>query len=458
MRIALIRPLFDGEEFEFQEPCGAQAICGYLRDNGYECSVFDRRIGASVSDIESYAPDCVGFSVMTQGDVPDALRLLLELKNGRRRFFAGGLFITTESGKAAALFTQDTFLISGEGELPVVNYIRSLENKPPLQKDYLCPDDWAFQSRENIGVYLKKGGVVNIRSSRGCRGNCAFCTTPGLPPELRRFQSRDITLVADEIENAMPLMGKPIVNFTDDEFGDLSRIKELEDELQKRGLKVAFSLELRAAEMQKASAGDWRRLHRGGLCRVFTGLESISNDTLKKWHKPIHTGELIESIAECNQSGIVCEVGYILWHPDQTVDGALSEMVYLHRYGLFSPKIALSRLILLPGSELHSLYGRNGVYPAPLSKEAESFYNRIRALIDPLSELRNKCAAALPNAACASFLSGDTGRKDKLISLMDRINDLSYNAVMNLKAPGEDIIMKLRSETDEACCTGKLIK
>ena len=80
MKIAIVRPLYDQTELEFQEPCGAQAICGFLAGNGYDCRVFDRRIGATANDIERYEPDCVGFSVMTKDDVPDALRLLLSLK------------------------------------------------------------------------------------------------------------------------------------------------------------------------------------------------------------------------------------------------------------------------------------------------------------------------------------------------------------------------------------------
>lgn len=458
MKVAIIRPLFDRDELEFQEPCGAQAICGFIKANGYNCRVFDRRIGATVTDIERYDPACVGFSVMTDGDLPDALKLLLELKNGKRRFFAGGLFITTNPDKARALFPSDTLLISGEGELPAVNYLRGLEDKPPLQKEYLHPNEWAFQSRESIRVYIERGGVMNIRSARGCRGNCTFCTTPGLAPELRRFQARDISLVVDEIEASLPLLYEPIVNFTDDEFGDVSRIYELTEELKKRDMNVAFSLELRALAMLKANAQDWEKLHKGGLCRVFTGLESVNKDTLKKWKKPINPEAVIESVVKCQSAGIVCEVGYILWHPDQTVDGALREIDRLHQHGLFSPKVALSRLILLPGSELHSAYGKAGDYPAALSDRSEAYYNRITELLSSLAELRNKCAVALPNAACTAFLSGDSRRKDRLIRLMKEINDLSYEAIMNMRSPEIDKITKLRSEADEICRSGQLVK
>lgn len=184
--------------------------------------------------------------------------------------------------------------------------MRRLENKPPLPKTFFEPNDWAFQSRENIRLYIKKGGVLNIRSSRGCRGNCAFCTTPRLPRELKRFQARDISLVIDEIENAVTGYGiEPVVNFTDDEFGDFERIEELACELQRRNLRAAFSLELRAAGMLKGSASAWKDLHSGGLCRVFTGLESLNKNTLKEWKKPVKPEELLQSIEKCRSGGIL---------------------------------------------------------------------------------------------------------------------------------------------------------
>lgn len=455
MKIAIIRPLYDQEEEEFQEPCGAQAICGFLRDNGYECRVFDRRIGITIRNILEYAPDCAGFSVMTEGDMPDTLKLLQELKTVCRHFFAGGLFVTTEYNKAKALFPGGTFLISGEGEIAALNFLRSLENKPVFPKKILHPNDWSFQSRDNLGIYLEKGGVLNIRSSRGCRGTCTFCTTPGLPAEYRRFETRDIGLVVDEIEKALPCMSRPVVNFTDDEFGDLNRIEELVNELGKRNLKVAFSLELRAFEMVKADAGIWDRLHKGGLCRIFTGLESLNAETLKSWKKNVRPDKLIEQIGECKKTGIVCETGYILWHPGQSVNNALEEIRELHLHGLFSPKTAISRLYLFPGSELHNAYGKKGVYPAPLTDESLMYYDRIQNLISPLFELQNKCGVHLIHEACLSYLSGNESKKDRIIALQKEINRITFDTVMSMEAPDKSIITDLRRETDEICCTGE---
>ena len=89
MRIALVRPLCSYDEPEFQEPLGAEAVCGYLRERGLECRVFDRLLGVTTADLAAYEPDWVGFSLLTDADVPDALRLVQMLRAPGRRFFSG---------------------------------------------------------------------------------------------------------------------------------------------------------------------------------------------------------------------------------------------------------------------------------------------------------------------------------------------------------------------------------
>ncbi len=451
MRIAIVRPLYDGGEFEFQEPCGAQAICGFILKYGYECRVFDRRLGATVSQIDAYSPNCIGFSVMTAEDVSDALKLLLILRKSDRYFFAGGLFVTTEYQKAKALFPADTFLVSGEGELEVLNYLFKLENRPLLPQKHLSPNDWAFQSRENIEKYIENGGVVNIRSSRGCRGTCSFCTTPCLPKPFNKYEARDIKLVVDEMENVINRGIKPVVNFTDDEFGDCSRIFELENEVQKRNLRIAFSLELRAREMVKIKDSDWKDLHSGGLCRIFTGLESVNEETLKSWKKNINIEKLFSSISECKKNDIVCETGYILWHPKQTVKCALNEIEILRQQDLFTPKVALSRLILYPESELYRLYNCNCTTFAPLTDEASLFYVELSKVIYPLMTLRNRCAILLPGVACNSFLTGNNNKKVKLEKLTDEINCLSYDVITKNMTYNNNILLRLSGEINEIC-------
>ena len=440
MRIALVRPLCSYDEPEFQEPLGAEAVCGYLRERGLECRVFDRLLGVTTADLAAYEPDWVGFSLLTDADVPDALRLVQMLRAPGRRFFAGGMFVTTEPERAAALFPKDTVLICGEGEGPVYALVtgRSMEGgrRPG-------PDEWAFASRDDLPAYLQRGCAISLRTSRGCRGSCAFCTTPSRPEETRRYAARDTAKVAEEMAALSGEGYPPVFCFTDDEFGGTDRILSLEAELERRGLRAAFSLEMRAADIVSAPRGLWPVLHEGGLCRIFTGLESFNADTRRRWNKPVDVPALMEAVRCIKKNGIACEVGYILWHEHSTVDSARREAEQLHDYGLLSPRTALSRLILYPGSRLHKMAGIRETAQAPLPGEVRELFERWESLLQPLSPLWTRASLLLPGMACRAWLRKDPSRYLELTDCIETIKEQTYISLAEDSQPDSRLCREL---------------
>ena len=440
MRIALVRPLCSYDEPEFQEPLGAEAVCGYLRERGLECRVFDRLLGVTIADLAAHEPDWVGFSLLTDADVPDALRLVQMLRAPGRRFFAGGMFVTTEPERAAALFPKDTVLICGEGEGPVYTLVtgRSMEGgrRPG-------PDEWAFASRDDLPAYLQRGCAISLRTSRGCRGSCAFCTTPSRQEETRRYAARDPAKVAEEMAALTREGYLPVFNFTDDEFGGTDRILALEAELERRGLRAAFSLEMRAADIVSAPRGLWPVLHEGGLCRIFTGLESFNADTRRRWNKPVDVPALMEAVRCIKKNGIACEVGYILWHEHSTVDSVRQEAEQLHDYGLLSPRTALSRLILYPGSRLYKMAGIRETAQAPLPGEVRELFERWESLLQPLSPLWIKASLLLPGMACRAWLRKDPSRYLELTDCIETIKEQTYISLAGDSQPDSRLCREL---------------
>ena len=445
LRIALVRPRCGYDEAELQEPLGAEAICGYLRKRGLECRVFDRRLGASAADLAAYGPDWVGFSLMTEDDVPDALRLLQMLKTEGRRFFAGGLFVTVCPERSQALFPRDTVLIPGEGEAPVFALVTGGN---PETAGKLHPDDWAFAGRDDLETYLRRGGVINLRTARGCRGCCAFCTTPGFG---LRYEARSVALVAEEMALLAGRGFEPVFNFTDDEFGDWERIRSLEEELELRGVRAAFSMELRAQALIRTPASCWPDLHAGGLCRVFTGLESFDPETRRRWGKAVDVPALLATLAAMNQAGIVTETGYILWHGQTTPDSVLRELGQLYEHGLLSPKAALSRMILYPGSRLYREAGLRSEAPAPLRPAAAALYDRWVWLLEPLFPLWKRAALAMPGVACRAQLSGDRGRLDALQGVLSRIAELTWLSLTGGERTDPALCRETGGDLDAIC-------
>lgn len=446
-RIVLVRPAAEGEQEEFREPLGIESIAAFLLCHGHECVLLDRQLehaatGDFCKRVMSLAPDIVGFSVMTAEDMPDTLRLVQRLSGGcvtrggkRSRMVAGGLFITTSTDMARALFPKDVLLLTGEGEAALLALAdgKSPDGASP-NGTTICPDAWAMAYRPQLEAYLARSAAISVRSARGCPGGCAFCSTPSLPGQAGRYCPRSISLVADEVEmlakRVMDAGRLPVFDFVDDCFGELDRVTALTQELNRRDVKAAFSLELRAQSLCSAELSLLKQLKHGGLCRVFTGLESINAQTQRYFGKPIEVRRFLDGAQKMRRADIELQTGYILWHPLSSAAGAREEMRLAYEHGLFSPKLALSRLMLYPGSRLYEQAGmRGGMKPAELAPDAYACYEWIKGRLSLLYELWVTCAAALAYEVCRAHLTGDASRRDGLRALLREINDRSYAAI-----------------------------
>ena len=176
-------------------------------------------------------------------------------------------------------------------------------------------------------------------------------------------------------------------------------------------------------------------LHDGGLCRVFTGLESFNADTRRRWNKPVDVPALMEAVRCMKKSGIACEVGYILWHDHSTADSVRREAEQLHDYGLLSPRTALSRLILYPGSRLHKMAGIRGTAQASLPGEVRVLFDRWESLLQPLFPLWTQASVLLPGMACRAWLRKDPSLYLELTDCIETIKEQTYNSLAEDSQP-----------------------
>lgn len=442
MRIALIRPLQEGVELEFQEPLGLLCLAGHLRREGFDVRVFDRRLSLRLGEniyenLRAYAPSLIGFSLTTEEDVPDTRRLLQLFKAPGIRFALGGLYITTAYARAKEQFPRDVHFILGEGELPLAAYARGSDGGVPdgTPAELLAPDDWAEAARDDLEAYLRYGCCVNLRTARGCPGSCTFCATPRLP--VHKWAGRSVALVADEmtrlLHRAQALGITPAFNLVDDDFGTLERAEALCAALAARNFRAGFSVQLRARVIYEAAnlTSRAKSLHEGGLCRIFVGLESINPETLRRWGKALDPFRFLDILPILRDAGIETHVGYILWHRDATPESVRYEMETLHCFGIFSPKTALSRLVLFPGSALYESYGlTDGAVWEPLPPAMERAYTQLAEGLSPLYEIWVRGAIWLPGLACAAYATQNLTTLNAANVVMTRINDITYSFVM----------------------------
>lgn len=447
-RALLIRPLCEGDDPEFAEPLGIERLAGYLLAHGVEVALLDRRLYAAEqraglsaidathfwADVREFcdagsAPQIVGLSLMTAGDVPDARRIMSRLRAWlpEATFVAGGVFVTTEPAEAARLLPRSCVLLAGEGEQALL----SLARGESANADYLAPCEWPEPYRPHLERYARLGCAVNMQTSRGCPGSCAFCATPQLPAALRRWQGRDVSLVACEMEHVAVRLEAaglpPIFNLVDDDAGTLARLESLAAELRARELSVAWACEMRLAALigQGGLAERIRALHEAGLTRLFVGVESLNPSTLRRWRKTYDVERLPEVLDAVRSAGVALQTGYILWHGHQTIEGAYEEARRLRELGIYTHQAAVSRLIVFAGSELGRALGRPTAFE-PMAQREERFLHEFTAQTRDLRDRWVTAAIREPFAAARAHLSGDTTDLAALRQELAQINDQSY--------------------------------
>ena len=439
-RVALLRPL-SRSRGEFQEPLGLECLAGQFKRDGIPCEIFDRELDVrlhkdTLAGVRAFAPTLIGLTLMCKEEAPDALSLILRLKDTGAHFAAGGLLVTTNPALCQALFPEGVTLIRGEGEKVLAALARGeAESRVLLDSAPLSPDEWPVPCRPQMEAYLALGGVMNLRASRGCPGACLFCATPSLPAPYGLRAERSLSLMADEMQELVKRAKAggfpPIFNFVDDDFGSIDRVEALCGLLAQRNIRAAFSLELRGAALTGLAdtARRFGRLKAGGLCRVFVGLENLDEPTLRRWGKPLDPSAVLGSIEAMRAAGILVHTGYILWHKDIFLPALALQVQTLHEKGLFSPRLALSRLILYPGSRLCPP-GETSPRPQPLPPLCQAAWERVCAAAGPLMEAWMPLAQRLPDTACRAHLTDDDSGLIALTEQLRALDEKAYEVTM----------------------------
>ena len=143
------------------------------------------------------------------------------------------------------------------------------------------------------------GGGFPLVASRGCPEFCTYC-----PHRiLADYRSRSIENVVDELTELCEASPIPYVIFRDPLFTqDRDRMLALCDEIRHRGLTLEFECETRLDRLDHDLLD---RLHGAGLRAISFGVESVSQDTLRRVGRrptpPEHQRAIVDY---CRQRGI----------------------------------------------------------------------------------------------------------------------------------------------------------
>jgi len=367
-------------------PLGLLYLESYLAKHGdWDIKLLDARSGnLSYQDLER---EIAGFSPQVLGLTGHTHNLLDMLEISRMtKALNPDLFIVwggphaTAFPETAARFPEVSALVVGEGEetfrellenfartggpgdTPGVAYQRAGEVvlNPPreLIRDL---DSLPFPRREklDLNAYFSSAGkgerATSLASSRGCPYRCAFCSTP-----KTAFRRRSAQNVVDELERCAAL-GVKEVYLVDDTFNvDKPRVREIGQEILKRGLKIAWTIRARVDLLEFETL---KILKQAGLSRIQLGVETASPEGLQALGKDLTPEQIVQGFKMIQKAGITTAAYFMLGLPtEKTKADILATIEFAKK---LKPDYCLFGILTLyPGTELYRQALEQGVVKA----------------------------------------------------------------------------------------------
>jgi len=366
-------------------PLGAATLAAQLRRLGVETRVFDCTFSSMErlrADLAASAPDIVGVYSMvslTRNTLAVA-RLVRDILPGSL-LVAGGPLPTVFPGRFAqhfdAVFRGEADLsfprfsrdyLAGRttsstmGRLPldgyqglfVPNHGMHIDNPTVHHPEselaaFPLPDRGDFDHAAYQRVWRGKTGTqpTSMIVTLGCPYGCDFCSKPIFGDEVRR---RPLDAVFEEIDQILAL-GYDSLWIADDTFTlDAAYLEEFCRRIAPLGL--GWSCLSRANGIRPETA---RLMKASGCRRIYLGLESGSQETLRLMNKRLTVEQGVRAAEVYQAAGIEVAAFFIVGYPGETAEAI--ESTFALALSLPLDEISFNVPMPLPGSRLFERLG-----------------------------------------------------------------------------------------------------
>lgn len=286
-------------------PLGMSIVAAAARAAGHTVHCFDflqagLSFDALAEAVGAAAPGVVGVSMRNIDNVNcvdeeryvDVVRRIVECVRQQCRapiVLGGSAFSIMPESLLSAV--GGDYGIVGEGERLFVEFLgRAQDGELPPPGAILRTDAYlhgadicgADYDADLLRAYTGEGSVASVQTKRGCSLHCVYCSYPSL--EGRRVRPRRPDAVVDDIERLVKEHGISYIFFTDSVFNDdEGRYTAVLREMQKRGVKVAWSAFLKPSGLTAAAVDLMRET---GLKAAEMGSDAACDTTLSGQRKP----------------------------------------------------------------------------------------------------------------------------------------------------------------------------
>lgn len=356
-----------------EEP-GICCIASYLRMHGYEVKLMSElKNKIDFEAIRRYRPDLVGLPVYKISETAalnagETIKTLLP----ETRVCLGGYLPSYEYSALMARYDFVDYIIRGEGEIPFLNLIQSLEENRDLASVegliYRRNGDICINDMPGVRVPLNdlpwmardllkenKYKMALISGSRGCTGNCSFCVTGS---HYKKWRGRTVADIVDELEYVQKTYDIHVFYFIDCSFenpgNSYDRVAKLAEEIRRRGLKIHYFAFFRADFQRNATPELMNLLRESGLFCSILGIEAANEACLKLYRKSATLSDNEKAIKLFRKNGIFVEMGFIMFNPYSTFERLRMNVDFLekHRVACYLDYL-LSRYSMYKGCALN---------------------------------------------------------------------------------------------------------
>jgi len=195
--------------------------------------------------------------------------------------------------------------------------------------------------------YIRRGGMGNVQTKRGCVFRCSYCTYPLL--EGNRFRAREAEDVVDEIAALLHDYGPHPLFFVDSILNfPRGHVEAICEAILRRNLKVRWSCYATPIKLDRRQAS---LMARAGCEGIELGTNAVDDGQLQRLGKSFNAAIAERANRYCMEAGLrVCQT-LIFGGPGETEDSIRATCAALRRMQP-TAVVAMTGVRLYPGTPI----------------------------------------------------------------------------------------------------------
>ncbi len=372
--------LYNPRAVFYTMPLALLAVGSELDPERYEVIIVDGRLDADAERSVAAHLDgavCFGVTVLTGAPISDALRISRAVKRVRPDLpVIWGGWHPSMFGRECLSEPSVDATVQGQGEETFKEIVerlalgRSLEGCAGCtvrlsdgticanpRRELLPVENFRAHDYELIPVeryfQLKGKRQLDYISSQGCNFRCAFCSDPFVYG--RKWVGLDPVRMGLRLRELWQRYRFDDINFQDETFFTRrDRIRAFAEQLIQANMGITWAGTMRADQGVRLPDDVWSLCKQSGLRRLLVGVESGSDEMLKRIRKDIKIEQVFHTAEKMRTHGIAGQFPFIVGFPEESDQSIQATLDCAKRLRAMSPAFQTPFFYYkpYPGSEI----------------------------------------------------------------------------------------------------------